>query len=816
MEDQGGVDMESLIVACFHESNGSPQTWPLETELVRRAIRARIEDALLPEIVAGEYAYWQWDLWIFCAGSRSTFVMAEDLSLLLSALSKDGETIPLKNNSEVNYTRISSVAGNEMRMNMRRINPTEVQVSAAVVDSLPPLEIEEISGDRDGMFMTKAYYLQPSSLLDEGSREERVRQSLQITLSMRKRTYQPINSLSDPIMVFGPAVGPYHILKRGDGMGIQHINMTEIESYTDADLDILIGVEHKRPNGTTVVLKYMVKSKPIAALAMKAAAKCMELARQKPAWEVYKLGQTRMGHLTNSCDAPFTSEYCVISGIKMEYFKSDNSEALLVKLRKAAKGMITPAVPSEGWLLEIKNKKRRHLRLSNMGWSFGLAKDREKAFILIKLEHPLLVGITMYGGRGRYERVVASNLHDEAVEWWSRQFVTTEEANFLLNVERRTTLGDVNVMMGGARGLTRISEFDECLLRVTKNKYESQFQGDIGAFMMTISHDWPKDSSELKEEPIIVVCQLGAFKGGDLLGRSFQPFEKGYTTIRQPVGSMEIQLFLRLDQVLNKPFRSATNSWMMEVDNCPRACHMMVVIDRLKEAEAKKAYAVIRIDSNKRTSDVEKWCVLLDSRAHTNGEMREEGTIMLKESAIISPTRRRSRASSKSFIKWDDEVNLRFFDRNDQMHRGSKDRTRSSSSSRNRFPEAPKEETSAIKSGKIFSGRNNHPDYLNVPDYYKMDIPKKAVPLSLTASPGICSLSMTSTSGTTSTPSTAGSFSSLSTASARSPGARAPKAKEEIELCKLFLTGNCIRGVLYSYRHETQETGLSKPNGRKG
>ena len=55
--------------------------------------------------------------------------------------------------------------------------------------------------------------------------------------------------------------------------------------------------------------------------------------------------------------------------------------------------------------------------------------------------------------------------------------MTTEEANFLLNVERRTALRDVNVIMGGARGLTRISEFDECLLRVTKNKYESQFKG---------------------------------------------------------------------------------------------------------------------------------------------------------------------------------------------------------------------------------------------------------------------------------------------------------------------------------------------------
>ena len=146
------------------------------------------------------------------------------------------------------------------------------------------------------------------------------------------------------------------------------------------------------------------------------------------------------------------------------------------------------------------------------------------------------------------------------------------------------------------------------------------------------------------------------------------------------------------------------------------------------------------------------------------------------------------------------------------MHRGSKDRTRSSSSSRNRFPEAPKEETSAIKSGKIFSGRNNHPVYLNVPDYYKMDIPKKAVPLSLTASPGICSLSLSS--GTTSLPSSLGSLSSLSTSSARSPSQRAPKTKEEIELCHLFMTGNCVRGLLCSYRHELQETGLTKTNGR--
>ena len=85
--DQEGIDMDALVVACFHESKGSLAAWPLETESVRRAIRSRLEEVLLPEIVGGEFAYWQWDLWIFCAGSRSTFVMSEDLFLYSRVLS---------------------------------------------------------------------------------------------------------------------------------------------------------------------------------------------------------------------------------------------------------------------------------------------------------------------------------------------------------------------------------------------------------------------------------------------------------------------------------------------------------------------------------------------------------------------------------------------------------------------------------------------------------------------------------------------------------------------------------------------------------
>ena len=77
----------------------------------------------------------------------------------------------------------------------------------------------------------------------------------------------------------------------------------------------------------------------------------------------------------------------------------------------------------------------------------------------------------MAGGCRRSERVnVTNSSQDEGGEWLARQFVSKDEANFLINEERRTLTGEVNVIMGGVRGLPRMTELDECILRVTKNK----------------------------------------------------------------------------------------------------------------------------------------------------------------------------------------------------------------------------------------------------------------------------------------------------------------------------------------------------------
>ncbi len=91
---------------------------------------------------------------------------------------------------------------------------------------------------------------------------------------MRKRVDQPISSLESPSMIFGPATGPKHPLKRANGSGVQHISTEGLESYQDVDSAIIIGVEYCRPNGLTVLLKYSIKPKSLGQLSRRHAAHC--------------------------------------------------------------------------------------------------------------------------------------------------------------------------------------------------------------------------------------------------------------------------------------------------------------------------------------------------------------------------------------------------------------------------------------------------------------------------------------------------------------------------------------------------------------
>ena len=55
---------------------------------------------------------------------------------------------------------------------------------------------------------------------------------------------------------------------------------------------------------------------------------------------------------------------------------------------------------------------------------------------------------------------------------------------------------------------------------MTRNGYKEYFKGEIGVFNMTIVHGWGRDTNEVSEEQILVVCLLDRnLREADKLGR---------------------------------------------------------------------------------------------------------------------------------------------------------------------------------------------------------------------------------------------------------------------------------------------------------
>ena len=182
--------------------------------------------------------------------------------------------------------------------------------------------------------------------------------------------------------------------------------------------------------------------------------------------------------------------------------------------------------------------------------------------------------------------------------------------------------------------------------------------------------------------------------------------------------------------------------------------------------------------------------------------------MLLKEKAIVSPSKRRFRAPGKPSSKWEDEGNLRFYERLEDPRGDSRERDRSASNSKGRSSGVARASTIQTQPA---SSMRPHNDWSNVPDYYKTELPKRPVPRSLT-SPGMLTSAASSGDSSMSSLTTVSSFSSLSSKPLAPKGSN---PKEEVELCKQFALGNCIRGLLCNYRHEPKEIKLTHlMNGR--
>jgi hypothetical protein len=88
----------------------------------------------------------------------------------------------------------------------------------------------------------------------------------------------------------------------------------------------------------------------------------------------------------------------------------------------------------------------------------------------------------------------------------------------------------------------------------------------------------------------------GDFLGADELGKVHPALLDGKATAKLSFGSIETQLFLKVESVISRPLRSATGAWMAEVERVDKGSHMHSVLSLLTDDEAFRVQAAIRMD----------------------------------------------------------------------------------------------------------------------------------------------------------------------------------------------------------------------------
>ena len=132
MTNTGSNDAR-IEVVCYHELNGPARIWPPEIEGIRRRIKADLAETNLPEIVRGDFAYWLWDRWIFCAGYAAQFTFRGDSELLDNVNIMDSGVVDTISTKE-KPLKLSLIVGSELHQNMKRMG-NSVNL---VTDQAPP------------------------------------------------------------------------------------------------------------------------------------------------------------------------------------------------------------------------------------------------------------------------------------------------------------------------------------------------------------------------------------------------------------------------------------------------------------------------------------------------------------------------------------------------------------------------------------------------------------------------------------------------------------------------------------------------------
>jgi hypothetical protein len=278
-----------------------------------------------------------------------------------------------------------------------------------------------------------------------------------------ERVDSPIKTSSRGVLEFGRPENGLCWAIDGEGTGM-YISL-ELFAMVQGQTSMIIGLESMGGE----MVKYKVNGKALENLLHKFSQKVDSLARANR-WAELNVPESNFLQLQRLVEAPFVSGHCLISGLEPHRTPKGPEHQ-----RQSAVEDICRVVIGEGMTQMttedarvLANGTAEPLKMRNLGWE-RLKFDRTSYIVSLEVEATIGLGSPIR----THDRVLMGpnpTPNTKKGDYAIRQFLREKEASSLANARGENR--DIGVVL--LRGLTRIAEVDDAILRRTREYYRGR------------------------------------------------------------------------------------------------------------------------------------------------------------------------------------------------------------------------------------------------------------------------------------------------------------------------------------------------------
>ena len=627
---------DGFSVGVIHELMG-PIIHPHEVEAARRGLidsyRSGSTDITrrLFESATG-YVFWKFKAWLLIVNRTEEKIDNEDSVLYLSAQHMSNMVGLTGNSEEVEEVPewIGLEILNQFKEGRDKIANKLIADIAAMGDPIDKgFEFDEAAmGGGCTLRIRGNVPFIPDEGDDHTARARLMIENSKLWISIIGRPRNPIRECTlMPDFVLGGERGGEHRTKRS-GEETYFLPMEIVANMNEYRTKGGILVEYEEVEN----MRYKVDHSGLEEVMDRFYDKVSYLSKQKR-WAKSKPPESALKNLQTSIDETFQAKYCLVSGMLSKYLAGGKiNEVGISKISLVVKG------GAEGWdpgmlpneATRLREGRNKVIRPRDFQW--GRIKHDRLCF-LIELERQVEVGTKMQGGRQVYSRICVSSNEEMqrggiVGEWITRQYLRSDEAEFFGKVQKQQDNCGVDSVIAAVRGLTRVLEIDNGLLREVKKHFEETMGSEVCVQVYSYPHSDQVFASpyldELSDEPILIVNMIKS-EGGERIRRAYG---RQHGSRELKIGSIILNIFMELDEIYTRPLVPSGRIIDIDSRNLGDDARMGDVIGALG-LSYERVHMLVRVSSLRWKG---RWYGIL--KKEWGGETRYDSRLTVKERAI--------------------------------------------------------------------------------------------------------------------------------------------------------------------------------------